>query len=178
MLSERLVIFISNCLKFVSHFIQINLAPCYKMQIVFQKAAPFLMKPYYGTDIQTVFFKKLMNGAILTCPSKKTRHDQTQPIPPSTLLCAVGVREEDIFQLHSLLQPFSQRLRVRWEASDTAICHYKISRWNQKEKAGGSSLMAIGYFNQTLAYRNIETAKLYRAVFRHIKTGSKMIKKF
>lgn len=68
--------------------------------------------------------------------------------------------------------------QVRWEASDTAVCHYKISTWNQKEKAGRSSLMAIGYFNQTLVSRNIETAKLSLTVFIHAKPGSATVKKF
>lgn len=34
-----------------------------------------------------------------------TSHDQTQPVPPSMFLRAVGVREEDIFQLHASRSP-------------------------------------------------------------------------
>lgn len=74
--------------------------------------------------------------------------------------------------------PSPRDFQVRWEASDTAVCHYKISMWNQKEKAGRSSLMAIGYFNQTLVYRNVETAKLSLTVFIHTKPGSTTVKKF
>lgn len=38
--------------------------------------------------------------------------------------------------------------------------------------------MAIGYFNQTLVSRKIETAKLSLTVFIHAKPGSATVKKF
>lgn len=111
-----------------------------------------------------------MDGARLIHPSRKQ-----DMVRPSHISMSCGSRRRGHFA--APLSP-AALLPDTCELGDTANCRYKTPRWNQKEKAGRSSLMAIGYFNQTLVYHNLETAELYQAVFTPIKTGSETIKKF
>lgn len=78
-----------------------------------------------------------MKGARLIHTSKKARCDQTQAIPPSIFLCAVGAgEEEDIFQLHSLLQPFSQTSKLGGKLLTQQFAIIKYPRGTKKKKQG------------------------------------------